>query len=55
MRNSVSRPNAVDFTEIVTARDRLSLEIDEQSIPADSTLIILGQPADVQRFAGDVG
>jgi len=99
MSNSVSRPNAVDFTEIVTARDRLSLEIDEQrissdsrlvgntireceirrkyglivvgvvtaggetifnpepgtTIEADSTLIILGEPDDVQRFAVDVG
>ncbi len=99
MSNSVSRPNAVDFTEIVTARDRLSLEIDEQRISADSrlvgntikeceirrkyglivvgivtaegdtifnpepgmrieadsTLIILGEPDDVQRFAVDVG
>ncbi len=99
MSNSVSRPNAVDFTEIVTARDRLSLEIDEQrisgssrlvgktireceirrkyglivvgivtadgetlfnpepgiKIDADSTLVILGEPDDVRRFADSVG
>jgi voltage-gated potassium channel len=98
MSNSVSRPNAVDFTEIVTARESLPLEIEEQRISAasslvgrtirdceirrnyglivvaivtangdtifnpepvqvieaQSTLIILGGPDDVRRFADDV-
>ncbi len=38
MSNSVSRPNAVDFTDIVTARESLSLEIDEQRISGESQL-----------------
>jgi len=39
MSNSVLRPNAVDFTEIVTARENLPLEIDEQHISEKSPLV----------------
>ncbi|NKB89903.1 MAG: potassium channel protein [Acidobacteria bacterium] len=39
MSNSVLRPNAVDFTEILTARHGLPLEIEELKIGAESRLV----------------
>lgn len=36
MSNYVSRPNAVDFAEIVTAKGRLSLELEEQRLTKGS-------------------
>lgn len=39
MSNSVSRPNAVDFAEIVTARESLSLELEELPVAAPSRLV----------------
>lgn len=39
MSNSVTRPNTVDFTEIVTAHESLELQLEEQAISDASSLV----------------